>query len=441
MGEIQKIYTGYRPRPLQEIMHRSLKRFNVVVCHRRFGKTIFAICEIIDKALRCDKRNPSYAYIAPTYGAAERIAWAALKEYTRQIPGVETNEQKLRVTFERPDRGDKITIILLGAENPHTVRGIYLDGVVLDEFGVMDPAIWYAVVRPALSDRLGWALFLGTPCGRNHFFDVYEHAAKDPTNWFRAIFKASETDVLPPSELKEARASMSEEMYNQEFECDFSAALVGAYYGKYMKKAKDEGRITTVPHDKALLVDTFWDLGVSDTTAIWFIQQVGKEIRCIDYLEDSGVGIDSYVGSLREKQIKLGYKYGEHVLPHDANSRDIGTGKTRVQAMNEYAGDGLGRTRVLERTLVKDGIDAARMLLDRCWFDAVKCSRGIEALDNYKQKWDEKNKIYSTQPLHDWASHGADAFRTFAMGHKEPIARVKRMELPQKAFNDWNPLE
>ncbi len=437
----QKVFTGYLPRPLQDKLHYNLKRFNVLVMHRRFGKTIFALNEIIAQALRCDKRNPNYAYIAPTYGAAERIAWAALKEYTANIPGVETNEQKLRVTIDRPGKGDKITIVLLGAENPHAIRGIYLDGVVLDEFAVMDPVIWSQVVRPTLSDRLGWAIFIGTPMGKNHFADIYDHAAKDPTNWFRAIYKSSETNILPASELKEARASMSEEMFNQEYECDFTAALVGAYYGKYLKKARDENRVTVVPHDKALMVDTYWDLGISDTTAIWIGQQFGKEIRWIDYIENSGEGVDWYVGELRRKQHQYNYNYGEHVLPHDANARDLGTGRTRIETLREYGLDGLGRIRVLEKHLVKDGIDAVRMVLDRCWFDAGKCERGLTALENYRQKWDEKNKIYSSAPMHNWASHGADAFRIFAMGHREPIARNRGRELPRQASNDWNPLE
>ena len=175
---IKKVSTGYNPRPLQKIIHFSMKRFNVLVLHRRFGKTVLSINETIDRALRCSLKNPQYAYIAPTYGQAKRIAWEYLKEYTKDIPGAKPNEAELRVDIPRPSSKDKIRFMLLGSENPDTIRGIYLDGVVLDEFAVCDPTIWGQVVRPALADRSGWAIFLGTPKGQNHFFDLYNKAKK-----------------------------------------------------------------------------------------------------------------------------------------------------------------------------------------------------------------------------------------------------------------------
>src|SRR3989304_4749260 len=167
---IQKISTGYEPRKFQEILHKNLKRFNVLVCHRRFGKTVFSVNHCIDRGLRNTKRNPQYAYIAPTYGQAKRIAWDMFKEYTKNLPGVSTNEQDLRLEIERPHLQDKVRFLLLGAENPGSLKGIYLDGVILDEFAECAPAIWGEVVRPALSDRRGWAIFIGTPKGQNHFF-------------------------------------------------------------------------------------------------------------------------------------------------------------------------------------------------------------------------------------------------------------------------------
>ncbi len=412
MAKQQKIYTGYKPRIYQEHLHMMLKRFNVIVCHRRFGKTVFSINEIIDQSLRCDKRDPQYAYIAPNYGQAKRIAWNMLKDFTVNLPGVKTNEQDLRVEIPRPWRGDVVRIMLLGAENPGSVRGIYLDGCVLDEYAEMHPEIWGQVVRPALSDREGWVIFIGTPRGHNHFYKIYRTSDTDP-EWFSVCFKASQTGILPQKELDSARATMSAEEYAQEYECDFGAALVGSYYAHLIKQIEDKKQITRVAYDAAMPVDTYWDLGIGDSTAIWFVQAVAREFHVIDYYEMSGKGLDYYVKEVKSKE----YIYDFHELPHDVRARELGTGKTREEMLVGYK---LGRIRVQDRQNFDDGINASRLVLPRCWFDEKNCARGLDALRAYTKKWDEKNQIMSETPLHNWASHGADAFRTFAMGSKGP---------------------
>lgn len=422
MAKVVEVTTGYTPRPLQGVLHSSLRRFNVLVMHRRFGKTVFSINEMLDQALRCTKKNPQYAYIAPTYGQAKRVAWDILKDAVKNIPGASANEAELRVDIPRPASSDRIRFMLLGAENPGSIRGIYLDGVIMDEMGEMDTVVWTQVVRPALSDRLGWAIFIGTPKGQNGFYDVYMQAADNP-DWFRAMYRASETGIIPIGELEAARAIMSPEEYEQEYECSFSAALVGAYYGKYMNDAEKEGRITSVPHDTSITVDTFWDLGVDDTTAIWFGQRVGRNRHWIDYLEMSGEGLEYYVKELR-KEHRNKYNYGTHYLPHDAEARELGTGKTRVETLKSL---GLRDIEVVPRQSVEDGINASRLIIPRSYFDAIKCKRGIEALKSYERKWDSKNKIYMQKPLHNWASHGADAFRTAAMGLNENRASKKEV--------------
>jgi hypothetical protein len=328
------------------------------------------------------------------------------------LPGVSTHEQDLRLEIERPSLGDKVKFMLLGAENPGSIRGIYLDGVILDEYAECDPTIWSQVVRPALSDRLGWAIFIGTPKGQNHFFDIYQTAIKNKDHdWFSAVYKASDTGVIPASELDAARREMEDEEYLQEFECSFSAALVGSYYGKLLDEAQNQGRLTEIKYDPALPVSTYWDLGIGDTTAIWFCQQYRDEFRWIDYVEMSGEGLDYYARELKNRK----YVYGEHVLPHDAAARELGTGKSRVETLIS-----LGiRPRVLPIQSVDDGIHASRMLLRKSVFDRVKCERGLNSLRNYQRKWDSKNKIWSNKPLHNWASHGADAFRVAALGTRE----------------------
>ena len=406
---------------MQLDIHRNLKRFNVLLCHRRAGKTHLGINEIIDQGLRCELKNPQYAYIAPTYGQAKRVAWDLLKEYLKEIPGVTFNEADLRAEIVRPHKKDKIKIMLLGAENPAAIRGIYLDGVLLDEYAEMNPEVWSMVVRPALSDRLGWAIFIGTPKGNNHFYEIYTTGKENP-EWFTAIYKASETGIIPMSELEAARAVMSEAEYMQEYECSFSAALVGAYYGKEMEQAEKDGRVTIVPYDPILPVYTFWDLGISDTTCIWFVQMIrGREIRFIDYHEESGQGLPHYARVLQNK----GYLYEEHMLPHDGAARELTTGKSRQETLKNLV-KGV-RVTIGKRLDVADGINAARLMIAKSWFDKEKCAKGIESLKNYERIWDSKNKIYQQRPKHNWASHGADAFRVAAMGLDENRRTVENI--------------
>lgn len=412
---------GYRPRPLQQLLHAQLKRFNVLVCHRRFGKTVFSIMEMIDKGLNCDLKNPQYAYISPTYGQSKRVAWEYIKDFTKNIPGARANEADLRVDIPRPDRGDKIRFMLLGADNPDSLRGIYLDGVILDEYAQCDPIIWGQVIRPALSDRKGWAIFIGTPKGQNHFYNIYYQGvelAGQGRNWFCQMYKASETGVVDEEELDEAKATMSEEEFEQEYECSFSAALLGAYYGKYLNDLEKRGRIIDFDYDPTCAVSTYWDLGISDTTAIWFIQQVGSEIRVIDYIENAGVGLEWYAKEIQNRP----YVYEQHGIPHDGAARELGTGRSRQETLLDY---GL-RTHIIPRQSVADGINSVRILLKKnIWFHKTNCARGIEALKNYQRKYDSKNQMFVDKPLHNWASNGADAFRMAGLD----------LQLPENKFN------
>jgi hypothetical protein len=404
---------GYRPRPLQQILHESLKRFNVLVCHRRFGKTVFSIMEMIDKGMACEKKNPQYAYVAPTYGQAKRVAWEYVKDFTRHIPGAKANEAELRVDIPRPEQGDKVRFMLLGAENPDSLRGIYLMGVILDEYAQCDPIIWGQVIRPALSDHKGWAIFIGTPKGTNHFHNIYvsaQNLIKDGTskNWFAECYKASETGVVDAEELLEAKSTMTEEEYDQEYECSFTAALLGAYYGKYLIDIDKKGKIVDFDFDPSVAVDTYWDLGISDSTAIWFVQRVGREIHIIDYLENAGVGLEWYAKAIQSKP----YTYSNHGIPHDGAARELGTGVSRQETLRDL---GL-TTHIIPRQSVADGINATRVMLQKdIWFHKTNCERGIEALRNYQRKYDSKNQMFVDKPLHNWASNGADAIRMMAL--------------------------
>ena len=431
--QVERIDLGYTPRPFQKLLHIRLKRFNVLVCHRRFGKTVFSIMEMIDQALRCEEKNPQYAYIAPTYGQAKRVAWEYIKDFTRHLPNAKPNEADLKVVIPRPDRGDKITIMLLGAENPDSLRGIYLDGVILDEYAQCDPTIWGQVIRPALSDRKGWGIFIGTPKGQNHFYDIYNQAKGLP-NWHVAVYRASETKVVDEEELLEARQTMTPEEYDQEYECSFSAALMGAYYGKYINDLEAQNQIGNVPYDMAVPVSTFWDLGISDTTAIWFVQHVGNEIHVIDYIEEAGKGLEYYASVIKGKP----YVYEEHYIPHDGAARELGTGVTRQETLLNY---GL-RTTIVPRQSVADGINAVRLALPKMWFDSLKCAKGIASLKNYQRKWDAKNKMFLDSPLHDWSSNGADALRMFGLTFNPARrGRLKDLDKYRRPQSDYNALD
>lgn len=411
---VKRITTGYSPRPLQAHLHRSLKRFNVIVCHRRFGKTVFAINETLDRALRCKLKRPQFAYLAPTYGQAKRVAWDYFKEYALKIPGSESNEADLRIEIPRPAVGDSIRFMLLGAENPMALKGIYLDGVTLDEYAEMNPVVWGEVIRPTLSDRSGWANFIGTPKGQNNFYKMRQYALEgnDP-EWFTALYRASETGILPESELRSARAQMTEDEYLQEYECDFNAGIAGAYFAKELSRARSEGRIRKIPHDPMLPVDLYFDLGINDVSAAWFIQTHRGLHRAIDYYEVSGHAIPDLVKAIKERP----YNFGEWVFPHDAQVRDFSTGKARLQTFQSL---GCRPARVVPRVGTKaESIQAARMILKKCEFDEEKCKRGIEALENYQKKWDAKTQTFAETPLHNWASNGADAFQQFAMGVRD----------------------
>jgi phage terminase large subunit len=412
VADATEVVIPYAPRPLQLEIHDALDRhrFGVVVCHRRFGKTVMAINHLIKAALTCERERPRFGYVGPTYRQAKAIAWDYLKFYSRSIPGCGFNESELRVDYPNGAQ-----VRLYGADNPDALRGIYLDGVVLDEFGLMQGKVWSEVLRPALSDRKGWALFIGTPNGKNAFWEMRDYAEKSD-GWYLAEHKASTTGVVDAGELKMAQDTMSADEYAQEFECSFEASVRGAVFAKEMSWLRETGRVKSVPWEPLIPVHTAWDLGMADSTAIWFIQMHNGEARVIDYYEASGEALGHYANVLGAKP----YTWGKHILPHDAQVRELGTGRSRLEILQ-----GLGiRATVGPPLPLHDGIEAARQFLRRCWFDADKCKQGIECLQNYRREENSKTGDLKAEPVHDWASHGADALRYAAISLKESGAKL-----------------
>lgn len=397
-----EIIIPYKPREPQLAIHDMMdcKRFGVVVAHRRMGKTVSAINQLIKDAVLCEKENPRYAYIAPTYGQAKRVAWDYLCKYVRPL-GAKENISELRVDF----MGRRIQ--LYGSDNPDSLRGQYFDGVILDEIGDQNPKIWSEIIRPALADRMGWCLFIGTPKGQNHFKDLRDRAEDSP-DWGLLEFRASETKLVADEELRAARLEMGDDKYQQEFECSFHAAVEGSYYGKQLNDLEEQGRFLEIVRDDLCRTVAAWDLGMGDSTAIWIAQIANQEIRIMDYVENHGQGLDWYVNWLRENRWHIAEQY----LPHDVEVRELGTGKSRLEMLQNA---GLSVT-VLPRLAVDDGIQAVRRMLPKCWFNMPKVRQGMDCLRNYRREFDEKRNVYYERPLHDWASHGSDAFRYLAIG-------------------------
>ena len=408
-----KIVIPYKPRKHQKEVHDKLKRFNVLVCHRRFGKTVLCINEILKKAMQNTLPRPRYYYLAPTYSMAKRTSWDYLKEYTNVLPNVTYHETELRADLPNGAR-----IQLLGCERPDSLRGLYIDGVVLDEVAQMPPRLWTEIIRLALSDREGWMIAIGTPQGHNAFFDLYDYA-NHQEGWYAETFKSSETGIISDLELNEAKHLMPDEVYEAEFECSFDSAALGSIYAKGLTKADEDGRITKVPYQTDIKVNTFWDLGMQDKTAIWFVQIKGSAFHIIDYYENSGESLEFYASILDEKK----YLYSTHFLPHDAQVRELGTGVSRVETAQS-----LGmRTSIVPKLSIDDGINAVRMILSRCWFDHEKCKDGLDALRQYRWAVSEKGEV-KNRPEHSWCSHAADAFRYFAVGNNQSSEWTTKIE-------------
>ena len=399
---MESINIPYAPRPEQLQIHDALDRarFVVVVAHRRMGKTVSSINQLIKSACCSKQESPRYAYIAPTYSQAKRIAWDYLIKYTQPLKA-EKNIAELRIDFW----GRRIQ--LYGSDNPDSLRGQYFDGVILDEVGDQNPRIWSEILRPALADRRGWAIFLGTPKGNNHFKDLRDRA-REEKDWEVLEFKVSDTNILPEDELEAAKREMGVDKYEQEFECSFHAPITGSYYGSILNELENQKHFTKLERDHLTKIFCAWDLGIGDSTAIWVAQTVGQEIHFLDYIENHGQALGWYVEELTRRD----WHKAEQLLPHDVEVRELGTGKTRLEMLRE---SGL-ECRVLPRLSVDDGIQAVRRMLPKCWFDEVKTKEGLNALRNYRREYDEKRAVYFDKPVHDWASHGSDAMRYMAVG-------------------------
>lgn len=420
MGEI---ILPYKPRDIFIPYHESDKRFALTIAHRRAGKTVARINKTIRKAIECTNHNPRFGYLAPYYVQAKDIAWIYYKHYCAPLLeyGAKFNESELSITLPH----NNAVIKLYGAENADRMRGLYFDGIAADEVQDINATVLSQVIMPALADRQGWFDAAGTPKGwTNLLGQLCKTAKENPDEWFMQILKASETGILPEEELERQRSLMSENEYEQEFECSFDAAIAGAVYGKQITKLDSESRINDkVKWDPQFPVYTAWDLGFDDATAIWFYQVGIGELLFIDYYEFSGEGIGYYCDYLKSKPYNY---FPTHYVPHDAaNKVQAANGRSIVeQAWKDH---GIKMT-VIPSTSQQNGIEAARMTLPRCWFNEESCKDGLEALRNYHFTYDDDLKIFRSKPSHDWSSHASKAFELAARVWAETAITQKQLD-------------
>lgn len=401
-----EIVIPYTPRKHFIPLHNTKKRWVVDVAHRRAGKSVAQCNHILRAALR-NRRDfpvPKYAYIGPSFAQTKDLIWNYFIQYAGVLPGTRFLEGELTVVLPT---GARISLYG-GAQAYERVRGLYLDGAVLDEYPLLNAEAFDVVVRPALADYGGWGILSGTPQGRDHFYEAYNRAKQNPDTWDLFVIPVTETDALHPDEVEEMRRQMTPNQFAREMLCSFDAPVEGSYYGDLIVDLTTRGHITKVPYDHSAGVVTAWDLGMHDHTSIWFAQRIGKELHIIDFLTDSGKGLDFYV-----KQLQLrGYSYVGHIFPHDVKARELGTGRSRYEVLEQLQ---------LEPTVcpdhkIDDGIAAVRTILPECWFNAEPCDPGLIALKSYQAAPALNLGTMHPRPLHNWASHPSDAFRYLAMG-------------------------
>lgn len=414
----------------------SEKRYFMQVWHRRSGKDKTNIADVAPRRLIQDSCLVKYVY--PTLVMGRDNLWDGIGadgfKYLDHIPEFIRNGQPNGTRMTIPIKCGEVESLfqIAGADNPDSLRGGNAKLYIFSEWSEHDPDAWN-VVEPILRENDGIAIFNMTPKGENHARALYEFAKNHP-KWFVQTLTAEDTGVFTPKQLAEIKDDIikrfeangrsleeAEAYFDQEYMCSFTSPVIGSYYGAAMRRAETDNRITKVPYDSSILVETYWDLGMDDSMTIWFFQRVGKELRFIDYYENSGEGLPHYAAELKRR----GYSYGDHYAPFDIKVRELNTGQSRLEKARELGINFI----VMPKLPIEDGINAARSIISQCWFDADKCSRGILALKNYKKDWDEKNKVFRTTPKHDWASHGSDAFRGFAVTHRErrddgPTART-----------------
>lgn len=409
---------NFEPRFYQKRFYNAIAsgfKRGVSVWHRRSGKDKTAINVLVKEAI---KQKGMYFYVFPTYTQGKKVIWLGMDraghKFLEHIPeAIRKRKSESEMLIELIN-GSIIQVV--GSDNYDALMGSNPIGLIFSEYSLQDPRAW-DYIRPILVENNGWAMFIYTPRGHNHGYQMYTMARQNP-DWFCELLTVKDTGgYVTETDIKaEIAAGMSEDMVDQEFYCSFEAAMPGAVYGKQIAKAIKAGRVCGIPHTSGYPVNTYWDLGRSDATAIWFVQNIGREIRFIDYYEKNLEDIDHYLKVLRGQaegcEHMAEYLYGKHYAPHDVKNRRL---EGCLWDMFKERGIVF---EVAPKLPIEHGIEAARAKFSSCFFDKDRCDRGIDALKTYRYELDEEKQVYALIPVHDWSSHGADAFRTFGVMHR-----------------------
>lgn len=401
----------------------------VLVWHRRAGKDSFSLNWTAVSALH--RRKGVYWHMLPTAKQGRKVVWDSIDYHGRRVidqvfpPAIRrsTNQQEMRIELINGSIWQ-----VVGSDNYDSLVGANPIGVVFSEYSVADPAAW-RFLSPILAENGGWSIFIYTPRGKNHGYKLYKLAKKN-NSWFDELLPLDVSGAYPVSIVDEEIAmGMPEEIAQQEYFCSFDAAVAGSLFGKQMNDAVNQNRITSVPWEPSLPVDTGWDLGMNDDTVAWFSQTLPpNEIRIIDVIANRGEGLEYYAKQLKERP----YSYGDHFFPHDVKVREMGTGKSRLEILHKLGIKGI----VVPKLSLQDGISALRGMIPKCYFDERKCETLTEAMMQYRTEFDEKHDTHRKQPVHDWSSHYADAGRTLAIGLKDK----HQMTGAKRIYNDFDPL-
>lgn len=393
----------------------------MLIIHRRGGKTTAAFNHLQRDAL--NHPGTRYAYIAPKYTQAKRIVWSMAKHYSKTVPGIQYNESELLVKY--PNQSE---IMIVGATNPDSLRGIALWGCFLDEYPLMSPIIFTEIITKCLADNQGYCIFGGTPKGKGHFYKIYQVARDNPETWclvYKTIDeslrdeKGETIDNLRQS-LEDDKdhvknGLMTQDEFMQEWYNSFEAAIKGAVYLEQLADLRKKGRLKKHIYDNKLPVYTVWDLGVSksDAMAIGFFQKASTEIRMIDYYEGLSKGLPHYIKVVKDKP----YVYGKHFAPHDISQKELTTGKTRLETAGTLGID----FEVIPRLSIDEGIDLARSMFLRLWIDEENAALFMDIIGMYHFEYDEKRGRLSKIPVHDFSSHAADMLRGAAVIEDEMV--------------------
>lgn len=400
----------FQPRPYQTAIMDAIENKNykkvMAIWPRRAGKdlTAFNLC-----IRECIRKPQVIFYVFPTYSQGRKILWDSMtSDGVRLLDFIppelieSRNEQMMRIRFVN---GSLFQVI--GSDNyDNSLVGTNPSGIVYSEWALQDERA-YQFARPILTANNGWALFLSTPRGKNHMFQMYEYAKNSP-DWYVQKLTVEDTQHIDMIELERERLELSEDLIQQEYYTSFTMGVQGAYYAKYIDKLKLNDQITEINWEPSLLTHTVWDIGVRDSTTIIFFQTTGQSIRILDCYEAQKEGLEHYIAMVKNKPYE---PYGKHIAPHDIRVREFGSGITRWEKARQ-----LGITFTMANHVpVVDGIEAVRSILPKTWFDSRRCVPLVKALENYRQEYDAKKKVYNPKPLHDWSSHFSDAFRYLAV--------------------------